>query len=257
MQDSFTLFLIVGFLAQIVDGALGMAYGVISSSVLLAFGVPPAAASASVHAAEMFTTAASAGSHVWHRNLNWRLFRILAPVGIAGGVLGTYVITSVDGAVLKPYVAGYLGIMGLYILYRAFRKMTPIDQHKAALVVPLGAVGGFMDAVGGGGWGPVVTTGLVGSGGAPREVIGTVNTVEFFLTAAVSAAFLTALLTGHWAEADGLMTYAWAVGGLIVGGVIAAPMAGYVTRYLPQKYLMVAVGTLITLLAIYQTLRLL
>lgn len=257
MQDSFTLFLIVGFLAQIVDGALGMAYGVISSSVLLAFGVPPAAASASVHAAEMFTTAASAGSHVWHRNVNWRLFRILAPVGIAGGVLGTYVITSVDGAVLKPYVAGYLGIMGLYILYRAFRKMTPIDQHKAALVVPLGAVGGFMDAVGGGGWGPVVTTGLVGSGGAPREVIGTVNTVEFFLTAAVSAAFLTALLTGHWAEADGLMTYAWAVGGLIVGGVIAAPMAGYVTRYLPQKYLMVAVGTLITLLAIYQTLRLL
>ena len=257
MQDSFTLFLIVGFLAQIVDGALGMAYGVISSSVLLAFGVPPAAASASVHAAEMFTTAASAGSHVWHRNVNWRLFRILAPVGIAGGVLGTYVITSVDGAVLKPSVAGYLGIMGLYILYRAFRKMTPIDQHKAALVVPLGAVGGFMDAVGGGGWGPVVTTGLVGSGGAPREVIGTVNTVEFFLTAAVSAAFLTALLTGHWAEADGLMTYAWAVGGLIVGGVIAAPMAGYVTRYLPQKYLMVAVGTLITLLAIYQTLRLL
>ena len=257
MQDSFTLFLILGFLAQIVDGALGMAYGVISSSVLLAFGVPPAAASASVHAAEMFTTAASAGSHVWHRNVNWRLFRILAPVGIAGGVLGTYVITSVDGAVLKPSVAGYLGIMGLYILYRAFRKMTPIDQHKAALVVPLGAVGGFMDAVGGGGWGPVVTTGLVGSGGAPREVIGTVNTVEFFLTAAVSAAFLTALLTGHWAEADGLMTYAWAVGGLIVGGVIAAPMAGYVTRYLPQKYLMVAVGTLITLLAIYQTLRLL
>ena len=257
MQDSFTLFLIVGFLAQIVDGALGMAYGVISSSVLLAFGVPPAAASASVHAAELFTTAASAGSHVLHRNVNWRLFRILAPVGIAGGVLGTYVITSVDGAVLKPYVAGYLGIMGLYILYRAFRKMTPIDQHKAALVVPLGAVGGFMDAVGGGGWGPVVTTGLVGSGGAPREVIGTVNTVEFFLTAAVSAAFLTALLTGHWAEADGLMTYAWAVGGLIVGGVIAAPMAGYVTRYLPQKYLMVAVGTLITLLAIYQTLRLL
>lgn len=257
MQDSFTLFLIVGFLAQIVDGALGMAYGVVSSSVLLAFGVPPAAASASVHMAEVFTTAASAGSHVLHRNVNWQLFRILAPVGIAGGVLGTYVITSIDGDVLKPYVAGYLGIMGLYILYRAFRKMTPIDQHKVALVVPLGAVGGFMDAVGGGGWGPVVTTGLVGSGGAPREVIGTVNTVEFFLTAAISAAFLTAILTGHWTETEGLLSHAWAVAGLIVGGVIAAPLAGYVTRILPQKYLMIAVGTLITLLAAYQTSRLL
>ena len=257
MQDSFILFLIVGFLAQIVDGALGMAYGVVSSSVLLAFGVPPAAASASVHAAELFTTAASAGSHVWHKNVNWRLFRMLAPVGIAGGVLGTYVITSVDGNVLKPYVAAYLGIMGVYILYRAFRSLTPIDNHKYALVAPLGAVGGFMDAVGGGGWGPVVTTGLVGTGGAPREMIGTVNTVEFFLTAAVSAAFLTALLTGHWAEADGLATYAWAVAGLVVGGVAAAPLAGYAVTILPQKYLMVAVGTLITLLAVYQTWRLL
>ncbi len=257
MQDSFILFLIVGFLAQIVDGALGMAYGVVSSSVLLAFGVPPAAASASVHTAELFTTAASAGSHVWHKNVDWQLFRMLAPVGIAGGVLGTYVITSIDGAVLKPYVAAYLGLMGIYILYRAFRNITPIDQHKLAFVAPLGAVGGFMDAVGGGGWGPVVTTGLVGSGGAPREVIGTVNTVEFFLTAAVSAAFLTALLTGHWTEAEGLTTYAWAVAGLIVGGVAAAPFAGYVTRYLPQKFLMVAVGVLISLLAIYQTWRLL
>lgn len=257
MDDSFTLFLIVGFLAQIVDGALGMAYGVVSSSVLLAFGVPPAAASASVHMAELFTTAASAGSHVWHRNVNWRLFRMLAPVGVAGGVLGTYVITSIDGAVLKPYVAAYLGIMGLYILYRAFRTITPIDQHRYVLVAPLGAVGGFVDAVGGGGWGPVVTTGLVGTGGAPREMIGTVNTAEFFLTAAISAAFVTALLTGHWDEAEGLATHAWAVAGLIVGGVAAAPLAGYVTRAMPQKYLMIIVGALISLLAVYQTWRLL
>lgn len=257
MEDSFILFLVVGFLAQIVDGALGMAYGVVSSSVLLAFGVPPAAASASVHTAELFTTAASAGSHVWHKNVNWRLFRMLAPVGIAGGVLGTYVITSIDGNVLKPFVAAYLGIMGAYILYRAFRSITPIDQHKYTLVGPLGAIGGFMDAVGGGGWGPVVTTGLVGTGGAPREMIGTVNTVEFFLTAAVSAAFLTALLTGHWAEAEGLTTYAWAVAGLVVGGVAAAPLAGYAVTIIPQKYLMMAVGILILSLSVYQTVRLL
>lgn len=257
MEDSFLVFLVVGFLAQIVDGALGMAYGVVSSSVLMSFGVAPAAASASVHAAELFTTAASAGSHVWHKNVNWRLFKILAPAGILGGVLGTYIITAIDGDVLRPFVAAYLGGMGLYILYRAYRAIKPIDQHKAAVVAPLGAVGGFMDAIGGGGWGPVVTTGLIGTGGAPREMIGTVNTAEFFLTAAVSAAFLTAILTGHWEEAEGLATYAWAVGGLIVGGLLAAPLAGFVTRIVPQRALMVAVGLLIVSLSIYQTIRLL
>jgi uncharacterized protein len=257
MEDSFILFAIVGFLAQIVDGALGMAYGVVSSSVLLSFGVPPAAASASVHAAEVFTTAASAGSHVWHKNVNWRLFRLLAPVGIIGGVLGAYILTAVDGAVLRPYVAAYLGIMGAYILYRAYRAATPIDSHKVAVIAPLGAVGGFADAVGGGGWGPVVTTGLVGTGGAPREMIGTVNTVEFFLTVAISAAFVVALLTGHWEDAGDLTSHLLAVAGLIVGGVIAAPLAGYVTKIIPQRQLMIAVGTLVCLLAIYQTSRLL
>lgn len=257
MEDSFLLFAVVGFLAQIVDGALGMAYGVVSSSVLLGFGVPPAAASASVHAAELFTTAASAGSHVWHRNVNWRLFRVLAPVGILGGVTGTYLVTAVDGDVLRPYVAGYLGLMGLYILFRAWRVARPIDSHKPAIVAPLGLVGGFADAVGGGGWGPVVTTGLVGTGGAPREMIGTVNTVEFFLTFAVSLAFVLALMTGHWEDAGGLVQYASAVAGLIVGGVLAAPLAGYVTRIMPPRILMIAVGVLVSLLAIYQISRLL
>jgi uncharacterized membrane protein YfcA len=257
MEDAFLLFVIVGFLAQIVDGALGMAYGVVSSSVLLSFGVPPAAASASVHAAELFTTAASAGSHVWHRNVNWRLFRLLAPVGILGGVLGTYLLTSVDGAVLRPFVAGYLGLMGVYILFRAYRAVQPIDSHRTGLVAPLGLVGGFADAVGGGGWGPVVTTGLIGSGGAPREMIGTVNTVEFFLTFAVSLSFVLALITGHWDDAGGLVQYAWAVAGLIVGGVVAAPLAGYVTRVLPQRLMLVSVGVLVTALGLYQTARLL
>lgn len=256
MEDSFVLFAIVGFLAQIVDGALGMAYGVVSSSVLLSFGVPPAAASASVHAAELFTTAASASSHVWHRNVNWRLFRILAPAGILGGVVGTYILTAVDGDVLRPFVAAYLGLMGVYILFRAYRAVRPVDSHHKAVVAPLGLFGGFADAVGGGGWGPVVTTGLVGSGGAPREMIGTVNTVEFFLTFAISSAFVVALLTGHWEDAGGLVQYAWAVAGLIVGGVLAAPLAGYVTKVLPQRALLVAVGSLVTLLGVYQTVRL-
>ena len=256
MDDAFLLFLLVGFLAQLVDGALGMAYGVVSSSVLLSFGVTPAAASASAHAAEVFTTAASAGSHIWHKNVNWRLFRILAPAGVIGGVIGTYVLTSFDGSVLRPFVAAYLAVMGIYILYRALLRPQATVAQTSRVVTPLGAVGGFMDAVGGGGWGPVVTTGLVGTGGAPRETIGTVNTVEFFLTAAISVSFLVAMLTGHWEESEGLSSYAAAVAGLIVGGVAAAPFAGYVLRIIPAKPLMTAVGVLITLLAAYQTWRL-
>ncbi len=257
MEDLFYLFLIVGFLAQLVDGALGMAYGVVSSSVLLAFGVPPAAASASVHAAELFTTAASAGSHAWHRNIDWRLFRRLAPVGIAGGVVGTYVVTSIDGAVLRPFVAAYLGLMGVYILYRGLKAVPPRVEPASGIVLPLGAAGGFMDAIGGGGWGPVVTTGLIGSGGAPRQVIGTVNTVEFFLTAAISVTFILALVTGHWEESEGLTSYLWPVLGLILGGVTAAPLAGFVTRIIPAQHLTIIVGILITALAIHQTWRLL
>jgi uncharacterized protein len=257
MEDLFYLFLIVGFLAQLVDGALGMAYGVVSSSVLLAFGVPPAAASASVHAAELFTTAASAGSHSWHRNVDWKLFRRLAPVGIAGGVLGTYVLTSIDGSVLRPLVAAYLGLMGLYILYRGLKSVPPRVEPTSRVVLPLGAAGGFMDAIGGGGWGPVVTTGLIGSGGAPRQVIGTVNTVEFFLTAAISTTFILAIVTGHWEESEGLTSYLWPVLGLIIGGVAAAPLAGYVTRIIPARNLTIIVGVLISALAIHQTWRLL
>jgi uncharacterized protein len=257
MEDLFYLFLMVGFLAQLVDGALGMAYGVVSSSVLLAFGVPPAAASASVHAAELFTTAASAGSHAWHRNIDWKLFRRLAPVGIAGGVLGTYILTAIDGSVLRPFVAAYLGLMGVYILYRGIRGVAPRIEPASSVVMPLGAVGGFMDAIGGGGWGPVVTTGLIGSGGTPRQVIGTVNSVEFFLTAAISTAFILAIVTGHWEESEGLTSYLWPVLGLIVGGVAAAPLAGYVTRIIPARTLTVVVGVLISALAIHQTWRLL
>lgn len=257
MEDSFLLFLAVGFLAQLVDGALGMAYGVISSTVLLSFGIAPAVASATVHGAEVFTTAASAGSHIWNRNVNWALFRVLAPAGIIGGLAGTYVLTSVDATMFKPFVAAYLALMGVYILYRAFRSPATVAYHPNMVIIPMGVVGGAMDAMGGGGWGPVVTTGLVGTGGAPREMIGTVNTVEFFLTVAVSAAFLTALLTGHWQNAEGLADHAWAVVGLIIGGVAAAPLAGYVTRILPQHQLMILVGVLISLVASYQIWRLL
>lgn len=254
-MDDLLFFALVGFLAQIVDGALGMAYGVISSTVLLSFGVPPATASASVHAAEVFTTAASAGSHAVNKNVNWKLFGPLAAGGVAGGILGAFVLTSIDGDVIKPWITGYLAIMGLVILWRAWRGVTA-RPFPIKYTPPLGLFGGFFDAVGGGGWGPTVTTTLVGAGDEPRRSIGTANAAEFFVTSAISATFLTAMLTGHWEEAEGISQHAMAVAGLILGGLLAAPLAGFVVRIAPVRVLTFAVGGLVTLVAAYQTARL-
>lgn len=254
-MDDFLLFAFVGFLAQAVDGALGMAYGVISSTVLLSFGVPPATASASVHAAEVFTTAASAGSHAVNRNVNWKLFAPLALGGCVGGAFGAFVLTSIDGDLLKPFITGYLALMGLAILYRAWRSRAP-RRFPVKYSGPLGLVGGFLDAVGGGGWGPTVTTAMVGVGAEPRVSIGTANTAEFFVTSTISAAFLAALLSGHWAQAEGLTSHAASVAGLIVGGLLAAPLAGFIVRILPVRVLTYAVGIVVVALAGYQTARL-
>ncbi|MEN3794414.1 sulfite exporter TauE/SafE family protein [Fulvimarina sp. MAC3] len=255
-MTDFLLFLLVGGLAQLVDGALGMAYGVVSSTVLISFGVAPAAASASVHTAELFTTAASGTAHALNRNIDWKLFWRLVPFGVLGGVVGTYVLTSFSGSVMKPYVAAYLSIIGLYLITRSFRKI-PSRPVPGPVAPPLALAGGFLDSVGGGGWGPVVTTGLLGAGGAPRYVIGTVNTAEFLVTLAVSLSFLFALLTGHWEDAGDLASHGLAILGLIVGGVIAAPFAGYVVRKLKETILLRLVGGLITVLGLVQVVQIL
>lgn len=254
-MEDFLLFALVGFLAQIVDGALGMAYGVISSTVLLSFGVPPASASASVHAAEVFTTAASAGSHAVNRNVNWKLFAPLAAGGCVGGGLGAFVLTSVDGDAMKPFIVAYLGLMGFLILYRAWRA-THARPFPLKYSAPLGGVGGFLDAVGGGGWGPTVTSAMVGAGAEPRVSVGTANAAEFFVTSTISATFLAALLSGHWEQAEGLRSHATSVLGLIVGGLAAAPLAGFVIRLAPVRPLTFAVGGLVVALAIYQGVQL-
>ena len=254
MQE-FILFAAVGFLAQGVDGALGMAYGVISSTTLLAFGVTPAHASAAVHAAELFTTAASGTSHLYHRNIDWKLFWRLMPFGVMGGILGAYVLTSFPGAVMKPYVTAYLALIGVYLILRSFRKV-PSKPVPATIVAPLGLSGGFLDAAGGGGWGPVVTTGLLGFGGTPRFVIGTVNASEFLITLSVSLTFLFALVTGHWEEAGEITQNLTAVSGLVLGGLLAAPLAGLMVRRLQEKVLLRLVGCLIVLLAGWQTAQL-
>lgn len=250
MQD-FLLFAVVGFAAQIVDGALGMAFGVISSTLLLSLGTPPAAASASVHAAKVFTGTASGLSHFAHGNIRWALFWPLAIGGVIGGVCGGVLLTSVDGKLIKPFVLGWLALMGLLILFRASReiRLRPAPPLGAA---PLGLIGGFLDALGGGGWGPTVTTTLVSVGEPPRQAVGTGNAAEAIVAIAVSTTFLTALLTGHGSELEEMQRYGASVAGLIFGGVLAAPLAARVAKVLPVRPFAWMIGVLILVLAAFQ-----
>ena len=207
-------FVMVGFLAQIVDGALGMAFGLISNTLLVAvLGLTPAAGSASVHLVEVFTTAASGISHALHRNIDWKLFARIAIPGVIGGVAGAYLLTHIDGSIAKPLVMAYLAAIGVYLLYRSRRSVQPHRQPK--VIAPLGLVGGFLDAAGGGGWGPVVTSNLLLQGATPRTTIGTVNAAKFVLTLAVSATFIVEM---------GLTAFTVATCGLLIGGFAAAPV---------------------------------
>lgn len=255
LAATFGLFLLVGFFAQLIDGAVGMAYGVISSSVLLAFGVPPAQASATIHAAECFTTGASGASHLLHRNVDWRLLARLAPAGIIGGVIGAYLLTGFDPTFIKAVVVAYLGVLGLIMLYRAMQGPKEEPPHLKH-VVPLGVVGGFLDASGGGGWGPIVTSTLLGRGHPPRYVIGSVNAAEFFVAVAISVTFLITVLTGRFELEGGLAAGAAALGGLILGGLIAAPLAGYVTKIAPAPLLLGMAAVLVVSLSIWQGVQL-
>jgi len=239
MDGDLIIFAAVGFFAQIIDGALGMAYGVTATTFLLSIGIPPAAASAGVHTAEIFTSGVSGLSHLKFGNVDKSLFKRLLIPGIIGGVLGAYILTSVSVKIIKPLVAVYLLLMGLFIIRRAVRK---IGEEKAVKnVFSLGIAGGFFDAIGGGGWGPIVTSTLVARGTNPRFSIGSVNLAEFFVTIAEVATFFTLV---------GSVQYWQVILGLIIGGVIAAPLAAYVCKKLPSRLLMVIVGVLIVLLSI-------
>jgi uncharacterized membrane protein YfcA len=253
LVTTFSLFLAVGFLAQLVDGAVGMAYGVISTSVLLAFGVPAAQASATIHAAECFTTGASGTSHMLHKNVDWKLF--LAPAGVIGGVAGAYVLTGFDPTFIKAVVVAYLGVLGVYMLTRALREPKEEPPHLKH-VVPIGVVGGFLDASGGGGWGPIVTSTLLGRGHTPRYVIGSVNSAEFVVTVAISLTFLITLLTGRFELEGGVISGGAALAGLIAGGLFAAPLAGYITKVAPARWLLGAASVLVIGLSIWQGIQL-
>lgn len=238
MWEEILFYVLVGFAAQVVDGALGMAYGVTVSSVLLSTGVPPAITSACVHAAEVFTTGTSGFAHWCAGNADRRLILRLVLPGMIGGAIGAYVLSSVPGEMIRPWVSGYLLVLGLIILAKAARPR-PHHVEPPRAVGPLGFIGGLLDAMGGGGWGPLVTSTLLGYGAAPRTVIGSVNLTEFFVTTTISATFLATIGLGLWPI----------IAGLVIGGVLAAPFAALAVRYLPARVLMVIVGSVVVVLS--------
>lgn len=235
MEPQFWWFVVVGFTAQLIDGALGMAYGVSSNAFLLTLGLPPAIASASVHLAEVFTTAVSGASHWRMGNVDRALVKRLLLPGVLGGMTGAYILASIDGDVIKPYLSAYLALMGVYILWKAFSGRVQPQHVGPRMVSFLGLVGGFMDAIGGGGWGPVVTTTLVARGNSPRETVGSVNLSEFAVTLSQSIVFFLTLGVVHWQV----------VLGLLLGGVLAAPLGAHMVRRVPARALMSFIGVLI------------
>lgn len=231
------LFTVAGFVAQMIDGALSMGYGVSATTLLLSFGVPPAAASASVHTAEVVATAFSAWNHWRLKNVIASFVKKLLIPGVVGAIAGAYILTSVSGDIIRPFMATYLLIMGLIILAKAWRRSVHVGSEKH--LTPLGFAGGFCDAIGGGGWGPIVAGTLLARGNEPRTTIGSVAFSEFFVTFAASATLLLTIGVSSWLP----------IAGLALGGAIAAPLAARLTGRIPARPLMIAVGIMVILLS--------
>lgn len=234
------LYVLIGFVAQMIDGALGMAYGVSCASFLLSTGVPPALASASVKSAEVFTTFVSGISHFRLGNVDKKLFMRLLIPGVAGGIIGAYLLSNFPGDRLIPFISAYLLIMGITIIFKVFKQFHIQPKELGSGLFVLGFIGGLMDALGGGGWGPIVTTTLVARGNSARTTIGSVNSSEFFVTLAQTVTFIIFLSISTWSVILGLM----------VGGVIAAPLAALICKKIDAKKLMLLVGIIISLLSI-------
>ncbi|HRB00357.1 MAG TPA: sulfite exporter TauE/SafE family protein [Ignavibacteria bacterium] len=237
-DTNFFVYCLVGFFAQVIDGSLGMAYGVSSTSFLLSTGVSPAVASASVHVAEVFTTGASGFSHWKFGNIDKKLFLKLLLPGSIGAAIGAFLLTSIDGNDIKPFVSIYLGVMGIIIIIKAFKKVILFKDHGRVSLLAL--IGGFVDNIGGGGWGPVVTTTLISSGGIPRYTVGSVNAAEFFVSLTGATVFTITIGIDHWNI----------IAGLIAGGLIAAPVGAFLCSRINPKILMIIVGVLIVFLSI-------
>lgn len=236
----FFIFVLGGFIAQMIDGSLGMAYGVSASTFLMSFGVSPAAASASIHASEIFTSGVSGLSHLKFQNVNKKLFKTLLFPGVLGAIAGAYILSSFEeyNFILRPLVATYTLILGVIIIIKA-RNIQP-KKRKTKNVPALAGFGGFMDSIGGGGWGPIVATTLIARGRNPRYTIGSVNLAEFFVSFASSVTFFLSIGIGYFEI----------IAGLILGGIIAAPIAAHLVRKIPVKKMLIVVGIVVIIVSI-------
>ena len=240
IDSSIFLYVLAGFTAQMIDGALGMAYGVTATTFLLSFGVTPASSSASVHASEVFTSGVSGLMHLKFGNVNTKLFKSLLIPGVIGAILGAYILSSFEqyNYIIKPLVSAYTLILGVIIIFKALKKDS--IRKKIKRVFPLAIVGGFLDSIGGGGWGLIVSSTLIARGRNPRYTIGSVNLAEFFIALSSSLTFVTIIGLTHWTI----------IVGLIVGGVIAAPIAAYIANKIPTKSIMILVGIVVIILSL-------
>ncbi|MBK8291258.1 MAG: sulfite exporter TauE/SafE family protein [Flammeovirgaceae bacterium] len=236
----FFLFVVGGFIAQMIDGSLGMAYGVSASTFLLSFGISPAASSASVHTAEIFTSGVSGLTHLKFQNVNKKLFKSLLIPGMLGAIAGAYILSSLEeyNYLIRPIVAVYTLCLGLAIIRKAILQTK--KKRKTKNVPALASFGGFMDSIGGGGWGPIVTTTLIARGRHPRYTVGSVNLAEFFVSLASSLTFFATIGLSHLQI----------IVGLLLGGIVAAPIAAHITRKLPIKRMMMFVGFVVILVSI-------
>ncbi|WP_256005955.1 sulfite exporter TauE/SafE family protein [Pedobacter deserti] len=236
IDDMFLWMLLVGFVAQLVDGALGMGYGVVSTTLLLSGGLNPAVISGSIHTAEMFSSGASGFSHYRFGNVNKKLFKTLLIPGVLGAIAGALLLSYAGEAFsvyIRPVISLYTLLLGIRILTNAFKEKRKPQKVKRAGW--LAGAGGFLDSFGGGGWGPLVTSTLISKGRTPKYVIGSVSLTEFFVTMASAVTFFFILGVSHWQS----------ILGLIVGGVLAAPIAARLVGRLPIKKMFIGVGVIV------------
>ncbi|MCJ8166790.1 sulfite exporter TauE/SafE family protein [Pontibacter sp. E15-1] len=240
VDSEILIFILAGFVAQLIDGALGMAYGVSATTFLLSFGVTPLAASASVHASEIFTSGASGWMHLKFGNVNSKLFKTIVVPGVLGAIAGAYLLFALEQYIylIRPVVAIYTLFLGILIIRKVLKKR--VKKSPVKRLGMLGAVGGFMDAIGGGGWGPIVSSTLIAKGRHPMYTIGSVNLAEFFVSFASSAAFISLAGISHWQI----------IIGLILGGTISAPLGAYMARKIPVKTMMIIVGIVVIIVSL-------
>ncbi|GAB3237206.1 hypothetical protein GCM10027346_28490 [Hymenobacter seoulensis] len=241
-SETFYLFVVIGFGAQLIDGLLGMGYGVVTAISLMSLNIAPAAVSASIHTAEMFASGASGYHHYRFGNVNKKLFKVLLIPGVLGAITGAYLLSrfgEVYAGYVKPFLALYLLLLGIRIISKAFAKPGPRKKHKKLGV--LAAAGGFLDSFGGGGWGPLVTSTLIAGGRTPQYVIGSVSVTEFFVTFASAVTFFATLGISHWQI----------ILGLIVGGVAASPLAARLAGRIPVRWMFVCVGLMVIIWSLW------